>query len=387
MDDLKKTDQAEDPNQLNLLRMVESRIVEIVQIENDVKKKYPKLFQQRLPRYMRRRAASHNPIRVPKWCRSTKMTAKKRSKLFLYRRRIRFIKHKRILKRHARHRFKNPQKTLLHKWFAKRFKMGKDPQDGLEFVPLHNNTKNFRNLYRQTKYGCAYISMAHLVAFKINANYDTGTIEKLNRLTRTISGFTFAARALESGRYEVVIHLYETSATSRRNRKCPQGAYKYVCPAIVHNDTTHWTIWVPKNARETVEKLLATTQLPYRLVAPSDATRVRLVGPDAHREAARIALDAKKHEEAIQDVELRLARTHKFCTTIGRYVEEKNALFTYYQTEPSSVDVVLRNRRDGRMLWHRLIKNRSHLVGGKRDFDELLLERYGECFRLKPDCD
>uniref|UniRef100_A0A6G1SGG1 Pop1 N-terminal domain-containing protein n=1 Tax=Aceria tosichella TaxID=561515 RepID=A0A6G1SGG1_9ACAR len=388
--DAKKVDQAMDANQLNLLRMVESRIVEIVQIENDVKKKYPKLFTQRLPRYMRRRAGSHNPYRIPKWLRNTRLTTRDRRKLYCYRQRLRFRKHKRILDKHARHRFKDPNKSLLHKWFAKRFKMDKKPQEGMEFVPLHNNTKNFRNLYRQTRYGCAFISMAHLVAFKVNSPYDTATIDALNELTRSVSGFTFAARALELGRYEVVIHLYETSlaaAHQRSKSSPPKKVYTHLCPAIVHNNKTHWTLWVPRVVADRVDKLLTTVELPHCRVAPRDAIRIRLVGPDAHRRAAAIALDPVKHEQAIEDVELRLMKSHKFHTTIGRYFEEKDASFTYYQTDPISVDVVFRNRRKGRMLWHQLVRNKAHLVGGKRDVDELLLKRYADCFQLKPDCE
>lgn len=380
--DARKAEEAQDANQLNLLRMVESRIVEIVQIEKDVKRKFPRLFIQRLPRFMRRRAGSHNPMRIPKWLRTTKLTSKDRKKLYAYRRRLRFIKHKRILERHARHRFKDPNKCLLHKWFAKRFKMDKKPQEGMEFVPLHNNTKNFRNLYRQTRYGCAYISMAHLVAFRVNSPYDTNTIDTLNELTRSISGFTFAARALESGRYEVVVHLYEKSATG-----LPKKSYRHLCPAIVHNNSTHWTLWVPRTVADQVDKLLASTELPHCRVAPRESIRLRLVGPEAHNEAARIASDVKKHQEAIEDVELRLAETYKLYTTIGRLVEEKDALFTYYQTDPMSVDIVFRNKSKGRLLWHKLVKNKAHLVGGKRDVDELLLKTFKRNFYLKPDCE
>lgn len=381
MDQFTKETQDGGRNQLNLLRMIESRIVEIIQIEKDVKKKYPKLAQQRLPRYMRRRAASHNPARIPSWLRCRGLKSKSRKKLSAYRRRVRFMKHKRILMRHARHRFKDPNKTLLHKWFAKRFKMDRSSEGTVEFVPLHNNTKNFRNLYRQTQNGCAFISMAHLVAIKVEGPYNTKTIDSLNRLTTSISGFTFAARSLEFGKYEVVIHLYDTSESSTDRKQI------YLCPAIVRYHENFWTIWVPRALATRVGQLLDSIELTHSRINPRDSVRIRIVGPEAQNEALKIASDTKKHEEAIDDVANRLPKSFKFNSTIGRFLEEKSALFTYYQTWPLSVDVVFRNKRAGRLLWYNLVKNRAHLVGGRRDFDELLVKRFAESFQLKPDCD
>lgn len=373
---------------LNLLRMLESRIVEVIQIEKEVKKKYPKLFTQRLPRYMRRRAASHNANRIPKWLRCStskraqnKLTAKDRRRLYKYRERIRHAKSKRVLRRHSQNKFKDPNKSILHKWFAKRFKM-ETKQLGLEWVPLHNNTKNFRNLYRQTRYGCAYFSLAHLVAFRVEATLDTATIKTLNQFCHPASGFTFAARSLENGRYEIVIHLYETKLGEKKS----EGQHEHVCPALVayNVQAKRLTMWVPRLNVARVQGILKATNLVHEMLPPRETVRIRLMGPYARKEAMKISVKMKVHEEAIFDVDRRLLASHKLGLTIGRHIEETSACFTYYQTDPQSVDIVIRNKALGRMLWHKMIKNKAHLVGGKRDVDELFKEK--ECFQLKPDC-
>lgn len=384
-EDLKKT--ARSGEELNLLRMLESRICEVIQIEKEVKKKHPKLFTQRLPRYMRRRAASHNPNRIPKWLRNStskraqdKLTSRERYRLYKYRMKLRLAKHKRILKRHSLHRFKDPNKSLLHKWFAKRFKM-LTKEANLEWVPSHNNTKNFRNLYRQTRYGCAYFLLGQLVAFKLEATLSAPTIAKLNEFCNSTSGFTFAARSLENGNYEVVIHLYEVSLDEEGKKQ-----YDHVCPAFVSANVKGKTLslWVPRVTADMVENMLNDTQLAYEKLPPRETVRLRLVGPDARREAMKLATDPGAHESAITDTDRRLLRSQKFGLTIGRHVEELNASFTYYQTDPQSVDLILRNKKAGRMMWHKLVKNRAHLVGGKRDVEELFKDK--ECFQLKPDC-
>ena len=354
---------------INLLKMIESRIGEIVKIEGELKKKCPKLFQQRLPRFMRRRAASHQIKRIPKKYRPVNFSSKEPTKLLRFRRKSRFIKHKRILKRHARHSYRDPNKSVLHKWFAKRFKISKEDQ-----VPLYNNTKNQRNLYRQTRYGCAYLSLAELICLRVMGEINTTTIERLNELTKSVSGFTFAARALEQDRYEVAVHIYKH--LDKTNSKC-------ICPVLVSKHKNKYlNLWVPREHELEVQNLISGLNVPVERVKPRDETRIRLVGPYAREEAAKLAECKKVHETAIEDVDKRLLRNLKFGLTIGRHLEEKHINFTYYQTHPFAVDLVFKGK-PGRMLWHTLIKNKAHLVGGKRDVGRLLANK--QCFWLVPD--
>lgn len=370
-------------NEINLLNMIESRIMEIVQIEDECKRKLPKLYHQRLPRFMRRRAASHNPNRLPKRFRPSEKSdfgTKDRKKLLKHRRKIQFRKHKRILSKHVKHKYKDSFKCLLHKWFAKRFKMGQE--GALEHVPLYNNTKNQRNLYRQSCYGCAYLSLAHLIPLRINfkkQNLDDD-LDYLNRLTKEVSGFTFCAQSLIKGQYEIVIHMFNPDTN------------EYICPAFtnlhganVKQPNCEITLWVPRNKfQEIYNNLIVISEQfnrEYQIdqVYPKDWTRVRLVGPSAHEQALKISESQKIHKSAILDVKKKLNLS--FGLTIGRFVEEKVANFIYYYTKPTVVDIVFKGP-EGRMLWHKLIKNKAHLVGGHRDIDRLLV---ADCFKLIPD--
>lgn len=288
--------------------------------------------------------------------------------------------------KHSRHKYKDPNKSLLHKWFAKRFKMG--AQEPLLHVPLHNNTKNQRNLYRQSRSGCAYLAFGHLspikLTFELSEDYPSSAhrhLEALNMICREISGFTFIARSLTGGRYEVVIHLFDPHRQSKA----------FICPALVnlsYNDdktSMYLTLWVPKEKLADVNEHLelvseeSSKNFSIERIFPRRWFRVRLVGPSAHKEAQRIAENKEAHLEAINDTENRL--TESMGSTIGRYLEEKTANFTYYNTVPKTVDVVFKNS-EGRLLWHKLVKNRAHLVGGHRDIERLLTE---DCFQIKPD--
>lgn len=384
-------------NELNLLNMIESRIMEIIQIEDECKRKLPKLFHQRLPRFMRRRAACHNPKRIPRKLRPSEKSdfgKKDRKNLLKYRTRLKFRKHKRILKKHAKHKYNDPFKCLLHKWFAKRFKLGYVGSQN--YVPLHNNTKNQRNLYRQTVYGCAYLSLAHLIPLRVNLdlhNLDE-QLEHLNNITNETSGFTFCAKSIQKGNYEIIIHIYKLNTTQR----------VYLCPAIVNlkppsikkskNDTKGnracLTLWLPRENYQEVHNNLVTITNDYFTnketsivtVYPKEWTRIRLVGPNAHEESMKIAENREKHLSAINDVKYKLNKS--LGLTIGRYIQESYANYTYYYTKPIVVDIVFKNRQ-GRMLWYQLIKNKSHLVGGYRDIDRLLI---ADCFKIEPDnCD
>ena len=376
---------------VNILQMLESRISEIVQIEKEVKKKFPKLFQQRLPRFMRRRAASHNVKRIPKLRRPKNVESKDRKKLFAHRRKVLFTNHKRILKKNQRHAYKDPNKCVLHKWFAKRFKLERSQEsEGLEQVPLYNNTKNQRNLYRQTRYGCAYLSLADTIAVRLEGDYCMKLLAKLDILSESISGFTFSARTLETDRYEVVVHLFtpttDADQADHKEKKVklePSSDREYICPMFVNNRADHMIFWLPRKHVDRILELYKSLDdsLKFTKIQPCDWTRVRLIGPKSREEAMKIAQDPERHKQAISDVDQRLAPRRTLGLSIGRFIDEQDASFTYYSTDPYAVDIVFR-KKAGRMLWHKLIKNKSHLVGGKRDVDTLTT---GNCFELIPD--
>lgn len=377
---------SEKADSVNLLAMLESRIQEVIKIEQECKRKQPKLFRQRCPRFMRRRAASHNINRVPRRFRigtDPKAPEKKNLKRLLKkRRRLQFRKHKRILSRYARYKYKDTDKCVLHKWFAKRFKMG--TVGNLNGVPIRNNTKNKRNLIRQAKYGCAYLSYAHLIALSISLagpNDENGRkfrnqLNQLNRLSNVVSGFTFLARSLEGNRYEVVIHLYKPDSQEESDRICPSFVSIKVPKSVdkLEKPPSILTMWIPRNHQDEVLKNLelisAECVKPFqvKVIPPQEWTRLRLIGPKARQESIRIAKEAKVHTAAGEEATMRLHKS--LVDRIGRFVEDDDANFTYYATSPLTVDIVFKKKL-GRMLWYKLIKTRAHLVGGYEDVTEI----------------
>lgn len=410
---------------VNLQSLIESRITEIISIENECKTKLPKQMFQRLPRFMRRRAACSDIGRVPKKYRShvTKnFGSKTRAKLMRHRRKTQYKKNKRILKRHSRRKVKDPTKSLLHKWFAKRFKMRTDPT--CSHMPLHNNTKNQRNLYRQTRSGCCFLSMLHLRPIQIQLcspkdvlNYDQ-QLSQLNSMTESAAGFTFKAKALEQGNYEVCIHLYKRAiAEMNASQEIANGhddaptlqaegtspdAREYLCPAIATLRCARTTdaqckknpvvtLWIPRNRyAEVFDQLdkvreLSKSNMFVKRMWPQDYARIRLVGPKAREHALKLVADQQvkqAHLQAIKEVDLRLSRCPNL--TIGRHMRGKWLSVTYYSTKPQVVDIMLKGS-EGRKLWNGLIKNRAHLVGGYRDLNRLLTDK--SQFELAPDCD
>lgn len=266
---------------------------------------------------------------------------------------------------------------------------------------------------------------------------------QLNQLAFEISGFTFNARALSNTNYETLIHLYKPTEnaiiereyicsimarlSSIGNIECPERAKQH---KDASKPPTRLIMWVPKEKlRDLVDYLnhiaehMEEKKFTVSKILPSEQTRIRLVGPDAWTQAVKVSsetaplagqptaietklsttkLDAKPecqvdvpnesiettsaHYLAQGDASQRLGsandyRGSSFGLTIGRYVEEESVDFIYYNTEPKVVDLIFKGKR-GRLLWHILVKNKAHLVGGYRDLDRLLsIEKY----KLVPD--
>lgn len=354
-------------NEPNMLNMIESRIIELLKAEQESKRKLPKLFSQRLPRHMRRRAACHDPKRLPKRLRRYVEAADTRKKLLIYRLKKRHTKNKRILKKHLGHHFKDGSKCLLHKWFAKRFKM--EHFGILKNLPLHNSTKNQLNLYRQSLYGCAYISMAHLVRIRLDFNQGVrgqiiSLLDQLNSLTNCISGFTFSAEALELGEFEITVKLFSPAKEFICNALVFLSNYSKCCPSYL-------TMWLPKeNSVEILRRLeeiseLSKVKFRCSLQSTSDILRIRLLGPNSHLRALSISTNLHENTKARDQV---VTQIHKSLgLSIGRFIEEDNLDVIHYNTDPITVDIVLKGP-SGRLLWCKLVKNKAHLVGGYRDW-------------------
>lgn len=129
---------------VNIMRFVKARKNEIKFITSVIETKLPKRVIQQLPRHMRRRAASHNPKRLPRRLRERAM--KELEKVKKAKRPSRKFRRKpsKLLEEYNR-RQRNHIWLETHIWFAKRFKM----IDIWGYkLPLYSNEKCLKALYQ-----------------------------------------------------------------------------------------------------------------------------------------------------------------------------------------------------------------------------------------------
>lgn len=164
------------PDEVSIEAWVKARNVEIAALAEECKVKLPQQMSQRLPRYMRRRAASGNPKRIPKsvrpWWLDEKPSVKKKKKQ----------KPKRIPAslaiRSRNKRNQDPTRSPIHVWLAKRFKI---QLMWNRRIAWSNCTKNQRSLFRKSKssYCIYYLSnfMRCIRSDLVQSNTYTSPIE------------------------------------------------------------------------------------------------------------------------------------------------------------------------------------------------------------------
>lgn len=157
------------PDEISLIKMIESRYSEINQLVGEIKTKSPKLVSQKFPLHMRRRAASHNINRLPSRTRKLvrkKLAGKDMTSQVKERKRKNCKKYQNRKKLEINHavRESKPDRCLLHLWFVKRFKM--ISMDNL-IIPNYNTTKNRRKIYRMSKNGCVHFYLPQVQCIQI----------------------------------------------------------------------------------------------------------------------------------------------------------------------------------------------------------------------------
>lgn len=352
-------------NQINVLKLIGSRILEIKKLDDECKRKVPKLASQRLPRYMRRRAASHNIKRIPKFARprkeliEDKKTTRTHKLLLRYRRRKSFRKCKRRKK-------SKKDKTPIHNWLAKRFKMDKNTH-----FPLVNSTKNQRSLYRKARDSCAYFYEPSLQPLKIKLLMKSRTVEStinsLNRLCNPATGFTFLAKSIQDGNYEVLSYIYTLD-------QYPLG---FICPIrMTFLNKTTLLLWIPQAKFEMV-----LDQIKLALNCPSDVDeillglfrakmmRFRLIGPKSYEEASRICPSTVDLRSKLNKLSQSYQTSIGCRTTVVVEQHQTSITFIKYNSTPLMIDVTIPIKAKGKLIWYELIKNRSHLMGGMRDLE------------------
>lgn len=175
--------------------MIEARGAEILSLNEQCKTKLPKLHSQRLPRFMRRRQASHNPKRLPK---SVQLSGARKSEEIASskKKNKKKYKNKNKVQKSIEKRIDKPDRTILHFWFAKRFKL--KSIWGCQ-IPIHNCTKNQRNLYKRANNNSVfyYIPFWSCLEFDYSSSNKQNLVDLLSKFTNEQVGFSFGAKIFD----------------------------------------------------------------------------------------------------------------------------------------------------------------------------------------------
>lgn len=362
---------------LDIEKVMNARLIELNSLSKEIKQKDNKLVLQRIPRYMRRRAASHNPKRVPSRYVKHPLTPLANSAVKERRRKQR-KKHVNKAKQRLsiKRRNKKEGRTLLHIWFRKRFSLINE----LDYlVPLRNNTKNYRNLHKATTTQCAffYRPLIRSLEFKFVDQQQLKEAMVLLKSLLNCSTIDCTHKELDlffykDGRCLVPIGLLQPAETSIW-LSVPADFYSFL--------------------NQKLTKLFSGIQLKFT-VYENQYERFRLVGPKSNKylelllnnsstkqpdDVRLTGLFAASNEPTASD---QPTASNESTSKAFRVVQ--NSKFIGNKS-PDSVTILVKNqekrildvlvsRRLAKRFWYSLIKNKSHLVGGKVDQEYFALQ-------------
>lgn len=383
----------DNPTDAHLMLFLNARADEIRALDKETRTKRAKLAQQRLPRHMRRRAASHNPKRVPASVRlahgkvkkdhdSQESKPKKEAKD--KKKRYRNVRSK---KASLKERLSQADKLPLHLWFVKRFAM----ESFWNYrMPVANSTKNARVLYRQAKQNFIFFYLAQWKCIQVQLD-DGSKLEQLDKLlgpiVRQLRGQkTELISKLDDG-LEHGIHLYEVN-------RYPHGylgpAFYTICTGP-DSGSIVLSLWhhvsVTSRVSDLITELLSANDFN---VINTDLQRIRIVGPKSLMSLNKICetklgikpdsllekFFLKSPEYGIRKVFSNLqvelpkpegttARLTLIKGSIGNGFLDKKTINASY-TRRNFVDLIC-DTTAVYHTWSACAKDRGHLVGGIRD--------------------
>lgn len=187
-------------DEVSISGWIKARNAEIASLAAECEVKLPQQMSQRLPRYMRRRAASGNPKRIPKcvrpwWLQEKKKVIKKRKP-----------KHTSagIAMRSRKKRNEDASRSCVHIWFAKRFRI---KLIWNQKVAWSNNTKNQRSLFRKSKSDCTIYYLSNFMRCIRKDMSDEDASEK----------FTSPIHFTHNGDELMFVHVCETVGSQSRD--------------------------------------------------------------------------------------------------------------------------------------------------------------------------
>jgi ribonuclease P/MRP protein subunit POP1 len=190
------------PDSINVVNHVSGRIRELRKIYNDVAtKKSEMLIHQMLPNFMRRRAMSHNPKRLPAKYRQIHKSQMAKSGLEDQTKKRPSRKYRRkpnnLFKEYAR-RTKSNIWLETHIWHAKRFKMKKMWGYKVPFTP---NDKRYKASYRAAVKHCLLQDISFYRCIEVSGPFEV-LKEGFSRIINNDEMPTITAKCFVNGTRE-----------------------------------------------------------------------------------------------------------------------------------------------------------------------------------------
>lgn len=323
---------------------------------------------------MRRRAASNNPKRLPKSLQANSGQTNSNGK-----------KRKKSKSRNVKTRNKDPRRTPLHLWFAKRFKF---ITKWNILIPYKNNCKNQRLLYRCGKNGYNVFYMPFIKHLFLDYNSSKDAL------------FVLLSHFMSDHDLKSLINLSDTQHCTIFLHKYDQYPLQLIGPL-------QCTLFARQNSLM-VSSHVSTVQSLVDSLAPHfgesfgirknvPLSHIRLYGAKASQHLNRLFYPTKKflgdklplNQLSFFQVQRKVKTPDSECTAEPeQFIEQVNAPSdtTKQQMPPTiiafqrhfigkleSIDLLVANSHL-KAIWNRLTENMSHLVGGFRDLEVLALE-------------
>ncbi|CAH0546429.1 unnamed protein product [Brassicogethes aeneus] len=196
-----------------------------------------KLAFQKLPRYMRRRAMSHNVKRLPRRLREIHKNQITKSGLPQKTKRPsrKYVRRPYNLNSDYMRRRRRVYWLDTHIWHAKRFFMTEKWGCKIPFKPCD---RSFKACYRATRNHCLLQDISYYKCIELKGDY-SGIVEKFKRLINSKNGLTIGAKTYESGKREGTIYLYKFGS----NNECIGKVNFLWKPIEVKHKRTLW-LWL-----------------------------------------------------------------------------------------------------------------------------------------------
>ena len=349
-------------------------------------------MSQRLPRFMRRRASSHNPKRIPRSVRQligkssdqNKQSDNKKNNTYK-RKHVNKKKQQISVKR----RSQREDRSVLHIWFAKRFQMVMHCN---RLIPMKNNTKNQRILYHKSKDDVVFYY--HSLENCIEIDYSNcSEQEVINYLSKFINEEIGSRLEMDKDR-EVNAIFYD-----------PNNPTKPLSPVKLIWSQTGSKLLILNNVCESENIESTLIQISDQCLSSklsivnkkNNLDRLRVIGPKTLHLLSRCLnfdFNVKLSYNETKSDSIHYFRYND--NTVSAIDSSQTSLFngepkddTFSKSLSKDFDfaLIIKNKAlnnrfvidiivssdSVKTLWYRITENRSHRVGGLRDMETMAL--------------